>query len=72
MAKGFTPVWKDSKTVRTRTRPAAAAAGADAESGAEAANETQRQALWALKVMLDRGHMTKEEYDRRLAAILDR
>lgn len=80
MAQRFTPVWREAKSGRTDTgrpevrragsRPGAAGAAADAESGSEAATETRRQALFALKVMRERGHMTQEDYDRRRAAIL--
>ncbi|HYD32352.1 MAG TPA: hypothetical protein VEB64_16030 [Azospirillaceae bacterium] len=69
MTRKFTPVWgDDSSVVRAGTRPAAAGADTDAESAK--ANESRHQALFALKVMLDRGLIPPGEYERRRAAIL--
>lgn len=55
----------------TGNRPAAAAMGTDAESGSEGLDtaEDRRRALYALKVMVDRGLLPREEYDRRVKAL---
>lgn len=50
------------------TRPAAASGFADSESGDEGPGT--EQALRALKVMLDRGLMSRADYDERRAEIL--
>lgn len=52
-------------------RPAAAAMTTDAESGTEGlgADVEARRALYALKVMFDRGLIPQAEYDRRRKAL---
>jgi hypothetical protein len=50
------------------TRPAAASGMTDSESGVDPG--TTEQDLYALKVMCDRGLMSREEYERRRAEIL--
>ncbi len=58
-------------TTGTGNRPAAAAMTTDAESGTEglAGDADTRRALYALKVMFDRGLIPKAEYERRRAAL---
>jgi len=51
-----------------KERPAIAGAAVDAESGTEGVVDTDR-AIFALKVMRDRGLISKAEYERRLAAL---
>lgn len=69
MAKSFTPVWRTPKPGRSVVRVGVSDARTDTESGL-VGDASQRRELYALKVMLDRGHMTPEEYARRRAAIL--
>ena len=51
-----------------KERPAIAGAAMDAESGTEGVVDTDK-ATFALKVMRDRGLISKAEYERRLAAL---
>ena len=50
------------------TRPGAAPAATDEESGS--ADGTSERDLHALQVMLDRGLMSRAEFDRRRAEIM--
>lgn len=51
-----------------KDRPAIAGADVDAESGTEGTVETD-SAIFALKVMRDRGLISNAEYERRLAKL---
>ena len=51
-----------------KDRPAIAGADVDTESGTEGAVETDK-AIFALKVMRDRGLISKADYERRRAAL---
>jgi len=51
-----------------KSRPAIAGAAVDAESGIEGVEDVDK-ALYALRVMRDRGLLPAEEYDRRRAAL---
>lgn len=53
---------------RPQSRPGAAMAVTDAESGEEGAGPERD--LYALKVMRDRGLISRDDYDRRCAEIL--
>ena len=70
MTHRFVSIWGEGRRHRRRrtARPAAATGSADAESGCEGRNRDA--ALRALKAMLERGLMSREEHDRRRAAIL--
>ena len=52
-------------------RPAAAAEITDAESGTEE-DDSSRRSLYALDVMLNRGLIDQNEYDRRRATLTER
>ena len=73
MATKFTSIWNEKKPVAGASasggRAAAASASADSESGIEGRDSAARS-LRALKVMLDRGLMTQDEYDQKKLAIL--
>lgn len=62
-------VGRGSRKTRFGTRPAAAGAEADAESGVEGTDSVERD-LRALKVMFDRGLMSRAEYEERRAALM--
>lgn len=68
MARKFISVGRDAGPVRADARPAAAGADADAESGNEGGDSVERS-LRALKVMFDRGLMSRKEYEERCAAL---
>lgn len=67
MTKRLTAVRDDGKA-KLFTRPAAASGFTDSESGDD--GDGTEQALRALKVMLDRGLMSRADYDERRADIL--
>ena len=67
MAGRFKSIWNEKGPARPAARPAAAGAAADAESGTEG-GDTTRSALRALRIMLDRGLMTPQEYEERRRA----
>ncbi|MBP2313164.1 SHOCT domain-containing protein [Azospirillum soli] len=78
MSRKFTSVWGGAPkgdapkgaepAVRAGARPAVAGGDTDAESGA--LDDDARQSLRALKVMLDRGLLPKDEYEERKNALL--
>ena len=76
MTRKFTSIWNDRSAgrvvARTATRRTAPAGVTSAETDSESGNEgpATRQALHALDVMFQRGHLPKEEYERRRAALL--
>lgn len=69
MKRKLTTVGRDGRPVRLGSRPAAAGAETDAESGAEGVDSVERD-LRALKVMFDRGLMSRKEYEERRAALM--
>ena len=75
MTKGFKPIWGRGPRTRTRSavRPAAAAMVTDGESGDQGQERrpgVDEAALKALRVMLDRGLLSKEEYEARRNELL--
>lgn len=55
-------------TGKPKQRPAVAGADADAESGTEGIEDTDK-ALYALRVMHERGLIPADEYERRRTAL---
>lgn len=67
MTKRFISVWSDGH--RPRTRVAVTNAATDTESGTEGTDDLDAS-LRALKVMLDRGLIGADDYDRRRRSLL--
>ncbi|HSK38570.1 MAG TPA: hypothetical protein VK943_02275 [Arenibaculum sp.] len=71
MVRRFTSVWGDGKPkiqIRPQIRPGAAPAATDDESGRDGGDSAAR-GLRALRVMLERGLITRREYDERRTAL---